>query len=189
MKRTRILQLFTLPVAVALLLGLATPPKLDAEFECKQELLTGAWSYIYPQENLVPNGMPQTGSGIVIFDQEGKATYFGHIEVSKDGAAPLMDVTQFLDVQCTVTSDCRGNCVFRIPSTGEVVQETGYVFADGQRLAWGLTTVPPNIGGIVTMKKLGPADAELEAKVDALGTKIDLIMRWLGLVVPSGPKK
>ena len=91
-----------------------------------------------------------------------------------------MDITQFFDVQLTVSSDCRGNTVFRSRSTGEVVQETGYVFADGQWMAWGLTTVPLLWAGIVTMKKIDPVDAELEAKVDALTAKIDAIVRRLG---------
>jgi hypothetical protein len=151
------------------LLGLATAPALGEEFKCSQELLTGAWAYIYPYEDLQGDDAGAVaGHGIVVFDDEGRTTSFVHAEVNKGGVMPPTDIAPFMDIQMKVNVDCTGLTVFRDKSTGDVIQETRYVFGDGQRLAWGLTLAPAEWAGIVTMRKLQPDEKQLEEKVDAL---------------------
>jgi hypothetical protein len=81
---------------------------------------------------------------------------------------PPTDIAPVMDIQMKVDADCTGLTVFRNKPTGDVIQETRYVFGDGQRLAWGLTLSPTEGAGIVTMRELQPDDRQLEEKVDAL---------------------
>jgi hypothetical protein len=174
MKRNRVSRSLGYSVLLVTLLVLATAPALGEEFQCSQELLTGAWAYIYPYEDLEGDDAGAVaGHGIVVFDDEGRTTSFVHAEVNKTSVMPPTDIAPFFDIQMKVDADCTGLTVFRDRSTGDVIQETRYVFGNGQRLAWGLTLSPSDWAGIVTMRKLQPDDKQLEVKVDAIAEDLE----------------
>ena len=93
MKRNRMLRNFTPIVVVVPLLGLATSPKLKAEFECKQELMAGTWVHHAELEVLGIEGSPLQGLagpfsevGINVLDEQGRATVASQTNTTTVGA-------------------------------------------------------------------------------------------------------
>jgi len=82
MNKTRTLQVLNRVAGIAMFLGLATAPPLKVEFECKQELMAGAW--VHHADKLQVLGIqgsplealagPFSEVGISIFDEQGRAT-------------------------------------------------------------------------------------------------------------------
>jgi hypothetical protein len=178
-----------------LFLGLTTTPALMAQFECKQELMAGAWAIQNSVTSLEREGVdifptpgPFSFVGLVVFDPTGRVTIERHTNSTPSGVA-RPDLTLFFDGRFTVNPDCTGRLAYTLrdlPSDhpfvsqfglnpGQVVIDLDTVCANGQRECWAVPTVPSFQIGIATLKKIDPFDERLHAKVDR-------VLRRLGLI-------
>ena len=201
MKRNRrIFQLFTGLAALLLLLSAVTPT-LQAEFECKQELMTGAWVSscdLFGQGRNPPG--PWSTVSLLVFDELGFATTAIQTSTTTETPSGGDSWSSFLDrfeVRLTVNPDCTGrqtfhNAVPGHPNQGKLVWALDAVCANGQRDCYStFTETPPpgntdpiSIIGVCTMKKVEPGDHQLEMKINALSKKMDAVMRRMGIFTP-----
>lgn len=191
-------------IAAVLFLGSVTVLPLRAEFECKQELMAGAWVhhaelFIEEREGIDPFPPPGTFSevGIVVFDEQGKATV-GRQTNSTTTGVNRFDAHSINEIQVTINPDCTGTLVFRLRDLppehpfiaifgyqpGQVVFDNDLVCAAGQIECWATFTVPTAVfTGISTLKRVEAVNAELDVKLDSLSAKVDAIMRWLSIPI------
>ena len=187
MKRTRIFRMFTNVVGVVLLLGLATAPALKAEFECKQELMAGAWighSNLNVLEGSLPfSGGPFSEVNLMVLDEQGRASFYFQTSTTTIGALQqdFLSTDDPIDVQVTINPDCRGTWVFTNRASGVPIFEFDTMCANGQRECFATwtqsfgNTNPTDFIGIVTLKKVDAFDQQLEAKVDALAAELSFV--------------
>lgn len=195
-------------IGVALFLGSIATLPLRAEFECRLDLMAGAWVhhaelFIQEREGIDPFPPPGTFSevGIVVFDERGKATVGRQTNSTTTGVSRF-DAIPINDIQITINPDCTGTLVFRLRDLppehpliamfgyqpGQVVFDNDLVCADGQMECWATFTQPTAIfTGISTLKRVEAFNAELDVKLDSLSARIDAIMRWLS--IPSSPSQ
>ncbi len=196
MKRIGILRIFAGLAALALLLGPAAPA-MQAEFECKQELMAGAWA---AHGNLngqggMPEG-PWSAIGLVVFDELGYATtaiQTNTTSATPNGAAPENFLARF-EIIFTVNPDCTAKYTFRnvdpsAPVYGKIIFSLDAVCANGQRECYAtFTETPPpdntdpiTLIGVWNLKKLEPDDQRLSQKLQVMDAKINALMRRQGL--------
>jgi hypothetical protein len=198
MKQFQTLGISATLIGAVLILAAATAPGLKAEFECKQELMAGAWvGYADKLQLLGLEGSPAEAlaghfsvAGIYVFDEQGRATTAFQTNTtvlfaSRDDFLARNRPGGPLEVQFTVNADCTGQFIFTNRASGVPVFELTAVCANGQRECYASwvqsfgNTTPPDFNGIVTLKRV---DSPLETKVDALSANINRIMRRLGMI-------
>ncbi len=185
MKRTRILRICGCLPAVVTFLGLTAAPKLQAEFECKQELMAGGWiayGNLFGQ-GIFPPG-PWSAVSLTVFDEQGFATTA--IQTNTTSLTPndveAEDFLESFDVQFTINPDCTGKYTFTVPA-GPLIFELDVVCGNGQRECYATFTETPPPGntdpvgiiGVWTLKKVDAFDQQLEAKVDALAAELSFV--------------
>ena len=190
--------------AAALLLALATPPALRAQFECKQELMAGAWEHygqhwILEREtpDLFPPAGPFAATGLVVFDEQGHAVVFKQTSSNSTGASAL-DFVPVFDTQVTINPDCTGTMTQSLrqdlpsdnPLTvnfgyqpGQVVFELALVCSNGQRECQATFTKPGGVLiGIVNLKRTDFVPAVTSAQLGSIKANIEALSRRLGIV-------
>lgn len=200
MKRTRILRIFIGLGVVVLLLGLAAP-KLQAEFECKQELMAGAWANRASGFRLARDGVdifdppgPYVISGLVVFDETGRTSVVRNTAGSPAGPR-RGNPTQVFDMQVNINPDCTGRWFWALRNDlpadhplitvfglqpGEVVLDIDLVCVNGQQECWGTPTVPAFQVGLATFKRIEPN--KLAEELEETKTLVRRIAAALGVL-------
>lgn len=188
----------------ALLLTLAIPSALHAEFECRQELMAGTWVHqsdlwILEREGMdaFPPAGPYSTVGVQVFDEQGRASVARQTASTAAGFSRANFLSAF-DVRVTVNPDCTGRWIFTLRNDlpaghplisqlgfqpGQVVFDLDMVCSNAQQECSSTFTNPAGVfTGIGTMRRIETFNALLESKMDSLTAKINAIMQRLGLV-------
>lgn len=204
MKRNRMLRIFTQLTGVVLLFGLATAPKLKAEFECNQELFAGTWVHhaelsILEREgtDIFPPPGPFSEVGIFAWDEQGKGIVSRQTNSTSTGIGRANFINLF-DIQNTINPDCTGRSLWTFRDDvrtdhplvvvfglqgGQTVFDFDLVCANGQRECWMTFTEPPAILiGIVKMKRVDPFDQQLAAELAATKLLVRRVAAVLGVL-------
>ncbi len=201
---TNIFKVFGYLSATALLLTVAAPQALWGQFECKQELMAGAWEHYgqsWIQERETPDiflaAGPAAATGLAVFDEQGKAVVFKQTNSTSVGANEL-DFVPVFDTQVTINPDCTGKITQSLREDlppehplianfgyqpGEVVFEFAMVCSNGQRECQATFTKPAGvIIGIVNLKRIDPASAATAADLGSIKANVEALTRRLGIV-------